>query len=505
SLLHYISDLSSDFDDFGKTKFGKSVLSYIYKVCLHYEKIFSCAESYTSSHEEVAGYAKAFNDDAAFAFAVCKAISEEKSFSAIRDMFLSHSFTKLGAKARGYTLPAEVEFYIEARKDFKKELEKLAENIFVFSCDAEKKGAEFLRSALSDLYSFMKCYRRRLDAEKRRRHAISFSDIEHKALSLVFDKSTGAPTPLALSMRDDFDEIFIDEYQDTNEVQDKIFYSLSRGNNRFVVGDIKQCIYAFRNADPSIFASLTERSGKYSAENDDAEQKIFLSQNFRSTDEILGFANAVFALQMERGNVMPYGEDERLYGTGKHGDKVVVAVCAKDKEKEDSTEPEAEYVARKAYELLRSGKKLDGTPIRPSDIVIILRSVKNRAKIFRDALEKYGVPCEDLATERFFESPEVLLVISLLNVIDNPERDIYLAATLKSPLYGVTLSELIYIRRYYKDGTLFDALRRFTEDKKFAKGRRFLADYEKYREAARTKPCDELIWQIYMEKEILSL
>ena len=131
-------------------------------------------------------------------------------------------------------------------------------------------------------------------------------------------------------MREDFDEIYIDEYQDTNEVQDKIFTSLSKGDNRFVVGDIKQCIYAFRSADPSIFEALINRSEKYSAESEAKEKKIFLSQNFRSTDEILEFSNAVFEMQMQQGGVMAYGEDERLYGTGKHGDKVHVAVCLRE-------------------------------------------------------------------------------------------------------------------------------------------------------------------------------
>jgi ATP-dependent helicase/nuclease subunit A len=225
-----------------------------------------------------------------------------------------------------------------------------------------------------------------------------------------------------------------------------------------VVGDIKQCIYAFRSADPSIFEALINRSSKYEKESCEKEQKIFLSQNFRSTDEILEFTNAVFEKQMQEGGVMAYGKDERLYGTGKHGDKVHIALCLREKGEE--ARPEAEYVAKKIKDLISKGKKNDGSPITPADIVIILRSMKNRASVFKDALDAQGIPCEDLATERFFESPEVLLVVSLLNVIDNPERDIYLAATLKSPLYGVTLSELVFIRKY-AGGSLFDAFRAF--------------------------------------------
>lgn len=500
TLAVWISELSAG-DDFAKTKFGKSALGYVLKVLRHYGKIFDAMVAYAAEHDEVAGYAAAFASDRAFISEAEGKILGGAAWSEVRSTFLSHSFERLGRAAKGYVPTAEVAFFREARDDFKEEYKSLCSKIFVFGDSACREGAEMLARALSDLYEFIKIYRRRLDAEKRRRHAISFSDIEHKALALICGKD-GEPTPLALSMQGDFDEIYIDEYQDTNEVQDKIFTSLSKGDNRFVVGDIKQCIYAFRSADPSIFEALINRSEKYSAESSAKEKKIFLSQNFRSTDEILEFSNAVFEMQMQAGGVMAYGADERLYGTGKHGDKVHVAVCLRAQSEE--TEPEAEYVAKKIKELLSGGKKLDGSPITPSDIVIILRSVKNRAATFKNALDALGVPCEDLATERFFESPEVLLVVSLLNVIDNPERDIYLAAALKSPLYGVTLSELIYIRKY-AGGSLFDALRVFTEEKGFAKGEKFLADYERYREAARTKPCDELIWQIYLEKEILSL
>jgi len=488
-------------EDFAKTKFGKSALAYVKKVCAHYRKIFDSMLAYAEEHDEVAGYAPAFADDSEFLGDIEAKIALGVPWGEIRGTFLAHEFVKLGRVPRGYVPTAEVAFCREARDDFKEEYKSLSSKIFIFGDEACREGAEMLRRALWDLYEFIKIYKRRLDAEKRRRHAISFADIEHKALALV-SEADGVPTPLALSMREDFDEIYIDEYQDTNEVQDKIFTSLSKGDNRFVVGDIKQCIYAFRSADPSIFEALINRSEKYSAESGAKEKKIFLSQNFRSTDEILEFSNAVFEMQMQAGGVMAYGEDERLYGTGKHGDKVHIAMCLRETGEE--TEPEAEYVAKKIKELLATGKKNDGSPITPADIVIILRSMKSRAAIFKAALEAQGVPCEDLATERFFESPEVLLVVSLLNVIDNPERDIYLAAALKSPLYGVTLSELMFIRKYAR-GSLFEAFRAFTEDKNFAKGKRFLADYERYREAARIKPCDELIWQIYLEKEILSL
>jgi ATP-dependent helicase/nuclease subunit A len=165
---------------------------------------------------------------------------------------------------------------------------------------------------------------------------------------------------------------------------------------------------------------------------------------------------------------------------------------------------EADFVASKIESLLKSGKKSDGTPVKCSDIVILLRSTSTSAKLYEDALNARGIPCKNSGDKEFFESPEVLLIVSLLGAIDNPARDIYLAAALKSPIYGVTLDELMFIRRSLKEGSLFDALREFTEQTDFAKGRKFLDDYEKYALLAAETPCDALIWEIYNDTGIFS-
>ena len=490
--------------DFSKTPFGADAFSYILDYARHYKNILSSFYDVILSDENIAKYAEAVSSDIDFLSRVESAISVGRSYDEVKNIFTSYEFPKKPAAKRGYVPTTVVNYFNGMRDACKEDYKNIVSSFFSFGDGAAKDGSCLVYSSICDLYTFLCEYKRRFDAEKRHRHALSFSDIEHAALDLVRDRKTKAPTPLALSLREEFDEIYIDEYQDTNEVQDAIFSALSKGNNRFVVGDIKQSIYAFRSADPSIFENLINRSGKYSAENMADEQKVFLSKNFRSTDEILNFANAVFETQMENGGIMSYGEDDKLYGDGKHGDKVHIALCVKDEE--NGTDREAEYVAEKIKSMLSGGeKKADGTVIRPSDIVIIIRSVQTHAKRFRDALERRSVPCEEVAEERFFESPEVLLVISLLNVIDNPERDIYLAATLKSPLYGVTLDELLYIRRYDESGSLFSAFCKFTKDKEFKKGLRFLSDYNRYREKARVLSCDELLWQIYTEKEILSL
>lgn len=500
SVKYFADAVSENAGNFSDTVYGRYIYSYILEFTRHYKPIFSSFYIYSAENEKNSKYSENIAKYIDFIVQTENAVLENAPFETLKNIFISCDFT--GRAASSFKTP-EAKYYKAARDAFKDDVEEIVKMFFSFGDNAPRDGAELISSSLYDLYVFLKAYKSRLDAEKRRRHVLTFDDVERTALSLMVDLETKEPTSLAISMRDDFDEIYIDEYQDTNEVQDMIFSALSKGDNRFVVGDIKQSIYSFRGAVTSLFGRLIERSENYGENSRSSEQRIFLSQNFRSTDEILGFANTVFETLMERGKIMAYGKDERLFGSGKHGDKVHIAVCVEEKGSE--RDAESEYVAHKIKDMLSNGeKKLDGSAIRPSDIVIMLRAMTHAGK-YRSALGALGVPCEEIQTERLFETPEVMLMVSLLSVIDNPERDIHLAATLKSPLYGVTLDELLYIRRYDKSGSLFSALSKFTEEKNFKKGKRFLSDYEKYREKARTSSCDELIWQIYLEKEMLSL
>ncbi|MBQ8497907.1 MAG: helicase-exonuclease AddAB subunit AddA [Clostridia bacterium] len=390
------------------------------------------------------------------------------------------------------------------RTKFKDDLEEFTKKLYIYSEDALSYCLTQTAEAMEMLGAFMRTFEKRFSEEKRRRKLITFADMERFALELLYDKENDAPTELALSLRDSYDEIYIDEYQDTNELQDKIFSLISKEDNRFNVGDIKQSIYAFRGAKPMIFSELLDSRPKYEKSCGDKAVKIFLSENFRSSSEILEFCNGIFEKLMNAKEIR-YGEDERLHpGGGKHAALPEMYLIAKSKNG-DKLSDEAEFVAEKIEALLRSGTKLDGSRIKPSDIAILLRSTSSSAVFFEQALSKRRIPCKNDADKEFFESPEVLLMLSLLSAIDNPTRDIYLASALKSPLYGVTLDELLFIRRYHREGSLFDALRKFTAEKNFAKGKKFLDDYEKYVLIASETPCDDLIWQIYTDTGIFSI
>lgn len=483
-----------------------SLREYLVDFLRHYERIYDAALHHIAENDVYEKYIDSFRYDASLIAKLLQLAEHGGTYRHLSEALAAYSPIKL-ASLRGVSGDEKMNFFKASRSDFSGELRRIASEYYSYSEETLCSTSKAMAASLSDLLVFLRAFDRRFSEEKRRRRILTFTDMERYALALLWDRENDAPSELALSLRDSFDEIYIDEYQDTNEIQDKIFRLISKENNRFNVGDIKQSIYSFRGAVPSIFEQELALRPKYDKNNDAPAVKIFLSENFRSTAEILEFCNGIFGKLMNT-ETMRYGEDERLYcGSGRRGTVPELCLISKNdgEEDEDDSDREAEYVAKRISELLSGAVKADGTLIKPSDIVILLRSVSTSSAAYEQALKKRGIPCRNTAQTAFFESAEVLLVLSFLNVIDNPARDIYLAAALKSPLFGVTLDELLYVKRYHPNGTLFEALRQFTADTHFAKGEKFLRERENYARYAAEMPCDQLIWKIYTETGIFSI
>ncbi|MBO5047963.1 MAG: UvrD-helicase domain-containing protein [Clostridia bacterium] len=484
----------------------RTLRAYLIDFLKHYEKIYEDALSHIDDHDELGKYRSVFADEFDEIETLLRDAEKGEPYAELSRLLGNHKSARLPV-VRGVAGDGKMNFYKESRSDFNKELKKIGEEYYSYKEEDLKVALLGTAKTLESLSIFMNTFERRFKDEKRRRRMITFADMERLALALLWDREHDAPTELARSMQEAYDEIYIDEYQDTNEIQDKIFTLVSKENNRFNVGDIKQSIYAFRGAEPTIFSALLDSRPKYTSEEESPAVKIYLSENFRSSAEILSFCNVIFEKLMNA-SAPRYGEDERLNcGSGKHAALPEVHLIPKlsAEDEEEDTLHEAEFVASEIARLLKDGKKADGTPVRPSDIVILLRSTSTSSAAYEDALKKHGIPCRNAAALSFFESPEVLLVLSLLSAIDNPFRDVPLAAALKSPLYGVTLDELIFIRKHTGEGLLMDALRKFTEETGFAKGGKFLSDLAKYAAMASQMPCDELIWQIYGDTGIFSI
>ena len=478
-----------DSSNFLDSCWGNLLLSKLGALLSHYKKIFDDALTLAGVNEIYASAIPVFEYELETVRSLLYMIDGKSDYSSISDALSEYSPKTLRFSRKAVLCP-DMEYFKEARNSFKKELRSFRDTYFVFSENEITQAARETASQLKNLKIFLNAFDKRFKAEKMRRKTVSFSDMEHLALEILWDKENDRPSEAAMKVRDSFDEIYIDEYQDTNEVQDKIFSLISKENNKFCVGDVKQSIYGFRGAEPEIFTKMLDGREKYTDELTSNEAKIFLSKNFRSSIEILDFCNSVFEKLMNAGEKKSYGADERLYsGSGRSCSKVEIKMT------EDS-ESEAEYVAARISRLRAEGTKL-------SDIAIILRSGTS-VDIFERALDKRGIPCRNSIDSDFFVNSEILLVLSLLNVIDNPERDVYLAATLKSPLYCVSLDELMHIRRNY-EGSLYEALVSFTNETGFKNGKRFLDDLSRFREMAKRLPCDKLIWNVYMETGIFSI
>ncbi len=361
---------------------------------------------------------------------------------------------------------------------------------------------------------------------KRRRGVVDFADQEHLALRLLTDDK-GEPTALARSVSGRFKEILIDEYQDCSAVQELIFRAVSRdGRNIFMVGDVKQSIYRFRLADPTIFLAKYKSYRDVDGEVDNAEgdegRRILLSTNFRSSAAILDAVNFIFKnIMSEALGDLDYTEREYLYPGRADADDGpgpveidILDMRGEDEEDDedgeapDKTALEARFVALKIQALLSSGMEIPDDrggrrPVGPGDIAILLRSVKEKAPVYARALGDRGIPVSLPGTEGFFDAPEVSLALSFLGIIDNPRQDVPLIAVLRCPVYGFTPDELAAIRLADRSGDMYAALTAAAEGNE--RCRAFLEELHDFRAAAPDLPADRLLWHVYNKTGLLGI
>ena len=350
-------------------------------------------------------------------------------------------------------------------------------------------------------------FTRRYQAEKARRNVMDFSDQEHYAIELLLTPE-GQPTELARQTAAHYREIMVDEYQDTNEVQNCIFAAISRQEqNLFTVGDVKQSIYRFRLADPTIFLRKYDQYAPADQAEEGQPRKVLLSQNFRSRGSVLDACNAVFHSIMSRQmGEMEYGPEERLYFGAEyyppHADSAAefhfIDVADTEEEQFDRAAIEARFVADRIRRMLDEGYGVtggDGTlrPCAPEDFVILMRSPRSRLKAFTAALAERNIPCAADESSDFFGTVEIAVLYSLLQIIDNPRQDVPLISVLRSPLFGFTPDRLAAIRALRKDGDYYDALLLDEGEDTQA----FLWTLSQLRDAARDETVDELLWHIY--------
>ena len=345
-------------------------------------------------------------------------------------------------------------------------------------------------------------------AAKRSRRILDFSDLEQYALDLLVGKSRTAPTAAAAEIGSRFREILVDEYQDSNAVQDAIFNALSRERqNCFLVGDVKQSIYQFRLADPAIFLEKYNQFLPAQEAKPLQGRKVLLSHNFRSGGEVIEGVNQVFTACMSpKVGGLYYTQAEALREGIPHialpdpGVELYALETVSDTYAE-----EAAFAAGRIQEMLASGTPVrqgDGLrPVRPEDIVILLRSPGSAAGYFQQALEARGIRCTTGSGTDLLQTREVATFRSLLQTVQNPRQDIPLLSVLASPLFGFTADDLAKIRASQKKGSIYDALL-LSRD---GKAETFLRVLDTLRQEAKYAPLTGLMEKCLAETRLDSL
>lgn len=373
------------------------------------------------------------------------------------------------ASSRGFEGdPDKLELVKSLREQAKDVVKKLCKQYFFCSPEMMIEQLERTEPMLEEVVRLTKQFADEFAAAKRRKNLVDFHDVEHFALQILVDEETEKAKKTAEEFRDTFEEIMIDEYQDSNEVQETLLRSISREergeNNIFMVGDVKQSIYRFRLARPELFM---KKYDSYSLE-ESTTQRIDLHKNFRSREEVLTCTNDIFYKIMARslGNV-EYDAEAALYPGASYPvsadftPEILLAdsndELLEDTELSDKKTLEAKIVAEEIRHLMKTQPVTDkatGTlrAARYSDIVILLRSLSGWADSLVEVLNENGIPAHTVSSTGYFSTVEVQTVLSMLRLLDNPRQDIPMAAVLRSPMAGLTDEELAVLR--LEDGSV---------------------------------------------------
>ena len=422
------------------------------------------------------------------------------------------------------------------KKEVKSVIDKIKKKIYAKSNEILEDN-KIAYKYIKYLYEFLVRYDNNYREEKKNLGVAEFNDIMHYALELLVDEEDNI-TDIALGLKDRYKEIYTDEYQDTSYVQERILDAISKDNNRFMVGDIKQSIYGFRQARPDIF---NDKYISYSSKADEESSncKIILSKNFRSREEVIDSINYIFEkiMSMKNGQC-DYTQNERLIcgNTGYISSDdtsyktQINIINLKDKEvglfeENDDDEVqidedlsniqiEAKCIAYKIKEIIKKDKVMDKDgmlrSVKYKDIVVLLRGIKNKAEIIEEELKRNNIPVFCDTSSSIFEGDEVKLVLSFLKIIDNPYQDIYMISIMFSIIGNFTLDEITKIRLYDSTSYVYDTLNSILNDEEYVKQegkivekiKRFLSIIKEYTIYSKKYSISELLIRLYKDTNI---
>jgi len=525
--------------DFGDTKWAEVLMKSISMELSGLQCLLEDTIKTAEREEGLSPYINTLQEDVLRIKAMQSACEGKGGWDALYREFDNLEFSRL-PKCGKEADPIIKEEVKGARDDVKGRLNRIKKDLISGSSGELASDLRQLYPTMKSLGSLVLEFAEKYRDKKKQKNVIDFNDLEHYCLKVLTNRTEGEvlPTQAALGLRELFEEIYIDEYQDSNLTQEVILGMVSREEtgepNIFMVGDVKQSIYRFRQAKPELFI---KKLRTYSGDSQSKYRKILLNKNFRSREDIIRAVNFIFSrIMSESLGEIEYTEDEKLNagavykvpespGSSVGGpvelhiiDSSEIGTEETDTSEEDfddyeesalmlnSMQCEARVAANRIKELTADGSFMvidkntgEYRPVQFKDIVILMRTTKNWADVFAEELSIQGIPVFTDAGTGYFRTVEISTVLSLLQIIDNPLQDIPLLAVLRSPICGFDPEELIDIRLFDKETDFFEAMVKAasSEGELGRKAAGFLEKLEDWREKSLYLSTDELIWHLY--------
>lgn len=495
------------------TVWGRIILEYTAEAADYLRDLLTRAETAITLDENL--YEKLhelFEDDAVFWTALDTAV-REKDWDQISEVLSSFRAGRFQTP-KGYgSHPLKIE--AASARDVFKETVKTLQKLYAQTEERCQSEIAILRGMAQQLFRAEALFEEHYALLKKERGVADYADIEHWVLSLIIDEETMQPTAVAREIAGRFDFIMVDEYQDANEVQDTIFKTISRKEeNLFVVGDVKQSIYGFRQAMPELFLKRKNESVLYDQNDPQFPARIILEKNFRSDAAILSAVNFFFSKLMspEVGDI-EYNEEERLAAGADYlpQEEPAVEFCLVDKAgvgEEDTAVAEARAIADRIHQMVADGISVkDGDAYRPvcyGDFAVLMRNMKRYGALYREVFELYGIPAHSEKSAGFLGSREIMLLTNFLRVINNPALDIELLSVVMSPVFAFDEDDLARIRIGLRKGSLYAAIS-LDAEKGGEKSRAFLKELAYYRGLSATMPLYKLITVIFERSSFMAI
>ncbi len=509
----------SDKEEFFDTEIGSKTKNYIQntaeKTMEVLQKLMNACAPYGVLMDK---YYPVLEHEFEFARSVYHAC--EKGYGNVRDVVNSHTVATFKGRniPSSFENPALKEAVSEGKKASADKFFEDMQALLLCSPLLLKTAADDVERIVAKLLEIVARFEERLLERKKELSIMEFSDAERFTLSLLVKSfSPFEVTDFAKNLSESYKEIYIDEYQDVNPLQDMIFKAISKQKpdgeyNRFMVGDIKQSIYRFRGARSEIFSSY--RDTFVDLESEGNAKRIFMSDNFRCSESVIGLTNLLFERLMGK----MYTEGDRLNFARPEEKKIdgKVDMCVFEYNKNfadgvSAPELEAALICDKIKKIVNNPEYTDsdGRMYSFSDIGILAKN-KAELRVFESILNSCGIPSHCNFGESFFGKKEVLLCINILNSIDNPERDIYLAGFMRSFAGGFSDDELAIIKNKYRKLSLYRAVITFSEDMKESypelseRCGAFVEKLREYRAYSRGKSADKLLWKLFTDMDLLN-